>query len=326
MGGNDTEVGGTMPQHMTSCLATMDMFLQQPHPVLCSSVLAEKQKSTNDDNKAGLIEAIANILGVKDVSSVNGTLADLGMDSLMGTEIKQTLERNYDIVLSPQEIRALTFAKLEELSSSTGETNKQLAVAKATVNSDENAASNMLILQWPGEVLPKEALVQLKTKSANGTPLFIVHAIEGLIKPLEHVAKELERPLWGLQSVECAPHDTIQELAEFYIKKIREVQKKGPYHLAGYSFGTCIAIEMTLQLEVIGEKVNLSLIDGSIEFVRQQCEMIGKIDTTNYLVSEGCMKSLAYFSIQFNKNVTYPEVSTMMSTHLSSSISMEIYF
>lgn len=307
MGGNDTEVGGTMPQHMTSCLATMDMFLQQPHPVLCSAVLAEKQKSTNDGNKAGLIEAVANILGVKDVSSVNGTLADLGMDSLMGTEIKQTLERNYDIVLSPQEIRALTFAKLEELSSSTGETSKQLAVAKATVNSDENAASNMLILQWPGEVLPKEALVQLKTKSANGTPLFIVHAIEGLIKPLEHVAKELDRPLWGLQSVECAPHDTIQELAEFYIKKIREVQKKGPYRLAGYSFGTCIAIEMTLQLERVGEKVSLSLIDGSIEFVRQQCEMIGKIDTSNYLVSEGCMKSLAYFSIQFNKNVTYPE-------------------
>ncbi|EFN60912.1 Fatty acid synthase, partial [Camponotus floridanus] len=167
------------------------------------------------------------------------------------------------IVLSPQEIRALTFAKLEELSSSTGETSKQLAVAKATVNSDENAASNMLILQWPGEVLPKEALVQLKTKSANGTPLFIVHAIEGLIKPLEHVAKELDRPLWGLQSVERAPHDTIQELAEFYIKKIKEVQKKGPYHLAGYSFGTCIAIEMTLQLEYVGENVSLSLIDGS---------------------------------------------------------------
>lgn len=317
------EIGGTIPQHITSCLATMDMFLQQPHPVLCSAVLAEKHKSTNDGNKAGLIEAVANILGVQDVSSVSGTLAELGMDSLMGTEIKQTLERNYDIILSPQEIRTLTFAKLQELSSSTGETNKQLATAKATVSSDENAVSNMLIMQWPAnEVLPKEALVQLKTKSTNGTPLFIVHAIEGLTEPLEHVASELERPLWGLQSVEDAPHDTIQELAEFYIKKIREVQKKGPYHLAGYSFGTCIAIEMTLQLESVGEKVTLSLIDGSLEFVRQQCEMIGKIDTTNYVVSEGCMKSLAYFSVQFNKKVTYSEVSTITPTHLSSSISM----
>jgi acyl carrier protein len=63
------------------------------------------------------------ILGIKDVSSVNAqsTLADLGMDSLMGAEIRQTLERNYDLVLSAQEIRTLTFARLSELSSGSGE-------------------------------------------------------------------------------------------------------------------------------------------------------------------------------------------------------------
>jgi fatty acid synthase len=59
------------------------------------------------------------VLGIKDVNTVNAqsTLADLGMDSLMGAEIKQTLERNYDLVLSAQEIRSLTFARLLELSS-----------------------------------------------------------------------------------------------------------------------------------------------------------------------------------------------------------------
>jgi fatty acid synthase len=56
------------------------------------------------------------ILGIKDVDTVNAqsTLADLGMDSLMGAEIKQSLERNYDVVLSAQEIRNLTFARLSE--------------------------------------------------------------------------------------------------------------------------------------------------------------------------------------------------------------------
>jgi fatty acid synthase len=59
------------------------------------------------------------LLGIKDVNTVNAqsTLADLGMDSLMVAEIKQTLERNYDLVLSTQEIRSLTFARLLELSS-----------------------------------------------------------------------------------------------------------------------------------------------------------------------------------------------------------------
>lgn len=38
-----------------------------------------------------------------------------GMDSLMGAEIKQTLERNYDVVMSAPEIRQLTFGKLKAL-------------------------------------------------------------------------------------------------------------------------------------------------------------------------------------------------------------------
>ncbi|XP_039309372.1 fatty acid synthase-like [Solenopsis invicta] len=118
MGGNDAKVFGTIPQRISSCLATMDIFLQQPHPVLASSVLAEKYKP-DDGNKVDLVATIVNVLGIKDVISINPniTLTDLGMDSLMGTEIKQTLEENYDIVLSAQEIRALTVTKLRELSS-----------------------------------------------------------------------------------------------------------------------------------------------------------------------------------------------------------------
>lgn len=312
MGGNDVEIGGTVPQNISSCLATMDIFLQQLHPVLASSVLAEKHKS-DDGNKTDLIATIANILGVKDANSINpnDSLADLGMDSLMGTEIKQTLERNYDILLSPQEIRVLTFAKLQELSSTSGEIMKEQkpVAASTTTAANSNVSLNML-MQWPSnEVLPKEALVRLKTKNSNGPMLFIVHAIEGFVKSLEYMASELERPLWGLQSIEQAPHETIPQLAEFYVNIIKKVQKKGPYHLAAYSFGTCVAIEMTLQLESAGEQVILTLIDGSLAFIQRQCEMIGKVDEMKNTTSEGCMKALAYFTIQFNKNINYTQVS-----------------
>ncbi|XP_039303879.1 fatty acid synthase [Solenopsis invicta] len=121
MGNNNVEVSGTIPQHISSCLATMDIFLQQPHPVLASTVFAKKYKS-DDGNKADLIASIANVLGIKDVDSINPniTLADLGLDSLMNTEIKQTLEENYDIVLSVQEICSLTITKLRKLSSTDG--------------------------------------------------------------------------------------------------------------------------------------------------------------------------------------------------------------
>lgn len=58
--------------------------------------------------------------GVQDVSSLNPdtSLADLGLDSLMGVEVRQTLERDYDIVMAMREIRHLTINKLRELSKS----------------------------------------------------------------------------------------------------------------------------------------------------------------------------------------------------------------
>lgn len=37
------------------------------------------------------------------------------MDSLMAVEIKQALEREFEVFLTPQDIRSLTFARLQEL-------------------------------------------------------------------------------------------------------------------------------------------------------------------------------------------------------------------
>jgi len=47
---------------------------------------------------------------------VNSTLAEMGMDSMTVVEIMQTLEREFEIYLTPREIRNLTFAILNELS------------------------------------------------------------------------------------------------------------------------------------------------------------------------------------------------------------------
>ena len=54
--------------------------------------------------------------------SLHSTLAELGMDSMMAVEIKQSLEREFEIFLTAQEIRSLTFARLGELTSAKQET------------------------------------------------------------------------------------------------------------------------------------------------------------------------------------------------------------
>jgi len=50
------------------------------------------------------------------VLNQNSSLTDLGMDSMMSVEIQQTLEQEFDIFLSMQEIQNLTFAKLTKMS------------------------------------------------------------------------------------------------------------------------------------------------------------------------------------------------------------------
>lgn len=65
MGTNDTVIGGTLPQRIASCMEVLDLFLNQPHAVLSSFVLAEKKAMAHGDGEAqrDLVKAIAHILG-----------------------------------------------------------------------------------------------------------------------------------------------------------------------------------------------------------------------------------------------------------------------
>lgn len=55
--------------------------------------------------------------GVKDMKkvSMHRSLAEMGMDSMMAVEIKQVLEREYDVFLTAQDIRGLTFNRLVQV-------------------------------------------------------------------------------------------------------------------------------------------------------------------------------------------------------------------
>lgn len=58
------------------------------------------------------------------------------------------------------------------------------------------------------------------------------------------------------------PTDTISNLAAAHLEKIRKIRPTGPYHLAGFSLGALIVIEMARTLRSEGEQVDLlALID-----------------------------------------------------------------
>uniref|UniRef100_A0A1I8MI56 Fatty acid synthase n=1 Tax=Musca domestica TaxID=7370 RepID=A0A1I8MI56_MUSDO len=272
LGDNDTIIGGTLPQRMTSCLQTMDLFLQQPHPVLASMVVAEKRKQDTTGG-VSLVSCVANILGLRDLKNVqdSATLADLGMDSLMGAEIKQTLERNFDIILSAQEIRQLTFGHLKELSGGS-ESNDQAAAASPARRTPSPSAAfgDGTQVVFSTELMPTLPIVRLPSAAPEDSkkrPLFFISPIEGFADALKQLASRLDCPVYGLQCTAEANVESIDNLASFYLEQIRTVQPKGPYAIAGYSFGALVAFVMVLQLENNKEQARLVMLDGAPKYV-----------------------------------------------------------
>ncbi|XP_056626779.1 fatty acid synthase [Triplophysa dalaica] len=269
MGGNDAVIGGTLPQRMTSCLEVLDRFLCQQKPVMSSFVLAERVVVAKGDGggQRDLVEAVAHILGVRDVSSLNAdaSLADLGLDSLMGVEVKQTLERDYDIVMAMREIRQLTINKLRELSSQSGGTDEARASPAKRSGAQgllESDLSRLLVNPDGPTVSP------LNEVQSAERPLFLIHPIEGSITAFRTLTAKLSVPCYGLQCTKAAPLDSIQNLASYYVECVRQVQPDGPYRIAGYSFGACVAFEMCSQLQAAKCPVEyLFLFDGSHSYV-----------------------------------------------------------
>jgi thioesterase domain-containing protein len=56
---------------------------------------------------------------------------------------------------------------------------------------------------------------------------------------------------------------TIRQLAEFYLRTIRQHQVRGPYYFCGYSFGAFVAYEMATMLTSQGDEIGLlALLDA----------------------------------------------------------------
>lgn len=148
-------------------------------------------------------------------------------------------------------------------------------------------------------------LMRLNSVQSSERPLFLVHPIEGSVTVFHGLATKLSIPTYGLQCTKgtagscgaavpwdratglpagrpaarpqrrllpsaAAPLDSIQSLAAYYIKCIRQVQPEGPYRIAGYSYGACVAFEMCSQLQQQNPAPthnSLFLFDGSHNFV-----------------------------------------------------------
>ncbi|MGX7824530.1 amino acid adenylation domain-containing protein [Actinokineospora sp. 24-640] len=201
-----------------------------------------------------LCQLFAEVLGVAEVG-IDDNFFELGGDSLRVVELVSRIRATTDIAVTNRGLfEAPTVADL-----------------MSHVEDDGDAFAVLLPLRSTG----------------GEPPLFAVHPAGGLAWMYSGLLRHLpDRPLYGLQ---CRGLDTgdglpasIEEAAADYVRRIREVQPHGPYHLLGWSLGGFIAHAMAAQLEAAGERVALlvnldSIPDGDLDEEHPEKDAFGTI-------------------------------------------------
>lgn len=115
----------------------------------------------------------------------------------------------------------------------------------------------------------ENAIVKLANQPGNVGNVFMLHPVSGTSFCFSTIAQHWNSPfnLYGLQdpSISTGHFDflSLPDMAQFYLKKIQQIQPHGPYRFVGYSFGGTLAYEMTQLLHIQGEPVDLlALIDS----------------------------------------------------------------
>ncbi|XP_011203074.2 fatty acid synthase [Bactrocera dorsalis] len=270
----DMEIGGTLQQRLSSCLYELDTLLSTPDAVVSSMVVAEKRSGRLGNES--ILDTIMNIMGIRDLKSISlgTTLSEMGMDSLMAVEIKQTLERDFDLILTPQDLRALTFQKLQEYADARDR--ESTDAVKMIFASDTNLLGMEILLRNLGdETRCNEVMIPLKTAAdvtkQSMPPNIIIPGLEGTAgQAWYNIGSYIKNNTNVLQLHKFSECTTVKEVAEACFEDVKaELKSTEPFYIIGYSFGSFIALKLAAMLEKAGFRGQLLLIDGSPHFLKK---------------------------------------------------------
>jgi len=205
-----------------------------PAPALKTSVSG---RVASNDVEETLCTLFAEVIGLDSVS-VGDNFFELGGHSLIATSLVSKIKLSLGVEVSMGDLfQAQTVEQLASL-----------------INATETAKS-------------EDVLLPLCTTGV-GPPIFFIHPGVGLGLCYAGFRQHLQNiPLYALQARAVfdtslvAP--TLRDMALDYIEQIRAVCPKGPFRLAGWSFGANVAHTIAAMLQEAGEEVErLTIIDG----------------------------------------------------------------
>lgn len=207
----DMEISGTLPQRLSSCLEVLDTLLTlENNPVVATMVVAEKKQ--DDTKKGNIIDVIMSIMAIRDRKqiSMESNLSKLGMDSLMGVEILQVLERDFDLVITSQELRSLTLNELEKLVASN---------SKSSKNEKTVLRLEKLLASFGDEKNCDETILRLNGIK-EGKKILVIPGFEGMASSVWfEIGEKMKNPTFGLQLAKTVEEESLEEIFE----KVKEV-------------------------------------------------------------------------------------------------------
>ncbi|MGL5865738.1 MAG: amino acid adenylation domain-containing protein [Dermatophilaceae bacterium] len=238
-----TELRRTLPAHMVPAhLQWVDAMPRTPSGKRDDAALrrlrAPDQVTGGDNGDDELERAVAEVLAeFAGTTGIGGgtSFFDAGGTSIGATRVAMAITRRWGVEVPLHRFIAAPTAQ---------------ALAQMVRSCDGPATFDPVVPLRPG----------------TGRPLFVVHPIGGNVICYRDLARELqpERPVYGLQAVGgepgSEPLSSVPELAASYLAAVRRVQPEGPVHLAGWSFGGYVAVEMARQLGP-DQVLSLSLLD-----------------------------------------------------------------
>ncbi|RDA89001.1 hypothetical protein CP532_0607 [Ophiocordyceps camponoti-leonardi (nom. inval.)] len=209
---------------------------------------SEATSVIDDAELSLLVEDIAQTIGISpDAVRLDASIFELGCKSMDLIRLKHRIDTRLGT-----EVPIVMLMKHPTARSMAAALSILLGRSGSSLGQDETAAS--MIANY-------DPVVTFRPGGSK-TPLWLVHPGVGevlvFIGLVQHMSDD-DRPIYALRArgFEAGHKNfrSIEETVEAYVAAIRSRQPRGPYALAGYSYGTMLAFEMAKVLDGEGDRV-----------------------------------------------------------------------
>ncbi|CAL1284482.1 unnamed protein product [Larinioides sclopetarius] len=218
--GDSAIIAGAVAQSAKSCLKSLDIFCQQDCPVVASYMPVEQSKKSDQGN---ILKQILKILGVEDITQINMTrrLSEIGIDSIVGSQIKQMIESACDVDVTIHDILEMNLDDIKAILKN-ADRDKSSSQAPALITT--------IKINLPPTLVHRDPLVLLN-EEGSGEHIFIVHIKDTNVMDFVPLAKALNKPVYALVWTTDLSSTEMESVAQRYLKLKEELQKNSDLNL-----------------------------------------------------------------------------------------------